>query len=119
MGLISFIADPKDPQTVGGIRRSTQERKELAAASHAWNAKSPIYNAYFADFATRVVTKKRKAEPVEEQGSKERKVQEEPKKPEEPPKTPQEAPAPQEPSKPPQEAPVPPKNNDVIDLTDD
>lgn len=62
LGLMSFIADPTDPLTYGGIRDiSASERARLAKASHEWNARNPIYRAYFSEFG------KQQEEPAKKQ----------------------------------------------------
>lgn len=52
LGIQSFMMDPTDPTTVGGIKSSKSKKIELAKKSIIFNASNEIYNRYFSDFNT-------------------------------------------------------------------
>ena len=39
IGLLSFMLDPEDPSTVGGLHDSAEERRALALSSFEWHVK--------------------------------------------------------------------------------
>lgn len=53
VGLVSFMLDPTEPRTTGGLHASTQQRTELASASRAFNRNRKEFQQLFPEFCER------------------------------------------------------------------
>ena len=54
VGLVSFMLDPSEPRTLGGLHTSEAKRRELASASFAFNVARPEFRKLFPEFCEKV-----------------------------------------------------------------